>query len=276
MLFYYKYVIIKIENPQWEKEDSMFRTKSGLTGEHIAGNKTPILFAHGMWEGSWVFKNWMQEASNSGHEVFALNLRGHHNSKPCKIGKVSILDYVEDVQETLQHIGRPVILVGHSMGGLITQIVASQKNDLVEKVVFVATAPPNSVWLKGPVITSMLRHPGYLWDMMRSRELMIRLPEFADLEGNNLESPESSYTKLVPESGRAAWEIVSLQISVPNLYCPSLVISGAKDRMTVPGIQRKVALRYGSQFEEFPNGHMMMLEDGWEKPIHRILQFTEV
>lgn len=257
----------------WEKEDRMFRSKSGLTGDYIAGEKTPILFIHGMWEGAWVFQNWMQFASSKEHEVLSLNLRGHHGSRPCDLGKVSIFDYVEDVKEAISHIGRPVVFVGHSMGGLIAQIVASQ--GLVSKAVFVATAPPNSVWLKGPVIGTMLRHPRYLWDMVRGNELMIRFSEFADLEGNNLVYPQRAYDRLVPESGRAAWEIVSLQVSVPKpLPCPSLVLSCTKDRITISEIQRKVALRYGSQIAEFTNGHMIMLEDGWEDPIRKILQFA--
>lgn len=77
----------------------------------------PLLFVHGMHEWSWIFQKWLQVAADAGWDAYALNLRGHHDSKPTKkFGEVSIMDYVEDVEDVLRKIG-PAILVGHSMGG---------------------------------------------------------------------------------------------------------------------------------------------------------------
>src|SRR5574337_1467325 len=84
----------------------------------------PLLFVHGMWGGSWCWESHLRIAAEAGWDAWALNLRGHHGSRPvANLGRVGIHDYVQDVLDCLRALGE-VVLVGHSMGGLIAQKVA--------------------------------------------------------------------------------------------------------------------------------------------------------
>ena len=66
--------------------------------------------------------------------VYAVNLRGHGRSDWP--GTYSIQLMADDVRAVLDHIGgRPVDLVGHSLGGLVACSVAADRPDLVRRLV---------------------------------------------------------------------------------------------------------------------------------------------
>jgi alpha-beta hydrolase superfamily lysophospholipase len=97
----------------------------------------PLLFVHGMWEGAWLWKGYLDFFSSCGYTCYALNLRGHDGSKPATdIGKVSIHDYIADARTVAEELNNPV-LIGHSMGGLLVQKLA----ELLEPPAIVAIAP---------------------------------------------------------------------------------------------------------------------------------------
>ena len=74
-----------------------------------------------MHGGSWYLRNWLYAAAQAGWDAWALNLRGHHGSRSVRdVGRLSVLDYVEDVHDCLRTF-REAVLVGHSMGGLVAQ-----------------------------------------------------------------------------------------------------------------------------------------------------------
>jgi hypothetical protein len=84
------------------------------------------------------------------------------------------------------------------------------------------------------------------------------------------------YEKLVHESGRAAAEIGfwlfdragASKVDVEALTCPSLVVSGAEDRLTPASVVRRVAERYpgAATLGEFPgHAHWLIGEPGWER-----------
>ena len=79
----------------------------------------PILFVHGMWGGFWYWQDCLRFFFSRGYVCFAINLRGHHGSRPVPdIGKTSLRDYVEDIYDAARSLGGP-ILMGHSREGLL-------------------------------------------------------------------------------------------------------------------------------------------------------------
>ena len=84
---------------------------------------TPLLFVHGAWHGAWCWtEHFLPYFSAKGYACYALNLRGHGRSSiKGSVRFVRIADYVADVEEVAARIPAPPVLVGHSMGGFITQ-----------------------------------------------------------------------------------------------------------------------------------------------------------
>jgi pimeloyl-ACP methyl ester carboxylesterase len=232
----------------------------------------PLLLVHGMWGGSWYLRNYLQAAAEAGWDAWAVNLRGHGGSRPVPdLGRVSVLDYVEDVRECLKSLGEAVVL-GHSMGGLIAQKAAEGGG--VRAAVFVTSAAPRGVIvLRWPVIARMVP---YLGAMLGSRPFQVSFENARDLELNRL-SPERQawiYPQFGPESGRAARELAFglIPVDPARVACPTLVVAAGDDQITPPGVQRRIARRYGADYlEAAGHAHMLMLEDGWGVPFGQIL-----
>ena len=227
-----------------------------------------------MQGGSWYLRSWLYAAAQAGWDTWAVNLRGHHGSRPVRdLGRVSVLDYVEDVHDCLRAL-REAVVIGHSMGGLVAQKVA--EGGRARAAVFVTSAAPKGIRVvTWPVLW---RVPRYVAPIMASRPFGIEPEDAAALLGNRL-TPELqawAYPYLVPESGRAAREMAFGRIAVDPaaVRCPTLVLGAEHDRITPASVQRKIAARYGSKYlEAAGHAHLLMLETGWERPFAGVLEW---
>ena len=106
-----------------------------------------------MFAGAWMWEPYQSLLARHGYETHALNLRGHHGSRPVPdIGKVPIDAYVEDALQVARAVGNPII-IGHSLGGLIAQEVA--EHGACRALVLIGSAPPR--WI--PALSGvLLRH----------------------------------------------------------------------------------------------------------------------
>src|SRR2546430_4104799 len=117
----------------------------------------PILFLHGMWGGSWMWDHYLSFFAGRGYTGYALNLRGHHGSKPVDdIGRVPFADYLDDARAVAASIGDPII-VGHSMGGLLAQKLAELGDP--PAVVALTPAAPRGIF---PLCTQSEEHTSEL------------------------------------------------------------------------------------------------------------------
>jgi len=231
----------------------------------------PVLYVHGMWGGSWVFEHWLRFTAERGRAAWALNLRGHHGSRPVPaLTAVGIEEYVDDVVDALEAIG-PVVVVGHSMGGLLAQLVASRP-DVIAAVLIASVPPPGLRLLTWGL---MRRTPRYLAQLLRAHAFRVRHADVRALALNVI--PPASQTALadrfVEDSGRVAWQIALGRLPAPTpIACPMLVIGAGRDRLTPVRLQRRIARRYGADyFEATAHGHMLPVEPGWQLPLARVL-----
>src|SRR5262245_42835939 len=112
--------------------------------------KPPLLFVHGYFALAVTFERMMPWFAARGHRCCAPDLRGHGASvSDIPLGRISIHDYVEDVARIAREMENPVI-VGHSMGGLIAQMLAAK--GLGRAIVLLAPAPPRPI----PVVSLKL------------------------------------------------------------------------------------------------------------------------
>lgn len=243
---------------------------------HGKAKGPPILFVHGMWGGSWYWANYLSAAAEAGWEAWALNLRGHHGSRPVTdLGRVSVLDYVQDVLDCLRQLGEAV-LVGHSMGGLVAQKVA-ETGGVRATVALTSAAPRGIIVLRWPALSRMAK---YLGPMFGDRPFLISRSDANALALNQL-SPDRqawAYDQLVPESGRAAWELAFGLIGVNEVAvrCPLLAVGAEHDAITPVAVQRRIARKYSAEYLGVSgHAHMLMLEEGWELPFREVLRWVE-
>jgi non-heme chloroperoxidase len=261
--------------------DSALTERIGdLVLEHAAPagrvRAVPVLFVHGMWGGAWYLRNYLYAAAQAGWDAWAVNLRGHGESPaPRGLGDVTLGDYVEDVHRCLGRLGR-ALLVGHSMGGLVVQKAAESRG--VAAAVFLTSAAPRGIFgLDWAVLSRMTR---YLPAMVGARPFTVSRAHADHLVLNRL-SPEQrdwAFPRFGPESGRAARELAlgGLAVDAAAVRCPTLVVGAALDRITPAALQRRIARRYAAEYQEAAgHAHMLMLEDGWERPFENMLAWME-
>lgn len=237
-----------------------------------------IVMIHGMWGGAWCWDNFKHFFEEKGYQCFTPILR-HHNVDPKDIpnpslGRTSLIDYAQDLEEYIHKLDNKPIIIGHSMGGLLAQILGSR--ELGKAIVLLTPASPSGInALKYSVIRSFWSILSK-WGFWRNPHLIpFNAAVYSMMHLLSDSEKKVYYDRLVYESGRAAKEIGfwlfdlkgAAKVDESKVTCPVLVISGAEDRITPSSVVRKVAKKYKnvSTYEEFENhAHLVIVEPGWE------------
>jgi pimeloyl-ACP methyl ester carboxylesterase len=234
--------------------------------------RPPMLMVHGIMGGAWYFAKWLEFFAGLGAPAYALNLRGHHGSRPVgDFGRVSLMDYVSDVRDAAyavreRHAGAPLVLVGHSMGGLVVQKAAESLAPAA--LVLLSAVPPRGIpLLCWPLFRRELKHA---LAMLTSRAIVADPTDVAALFLNRVDPADavSFLSRWTPAGGRVGREITFGRIAVDaaRITCPVLVIAGADDVAIPPRIQGKVGRKYGATFRVYEgNAHFLIWEPGWDR-----------
>ncbi|GAA2427338.1 alpha/beta fold hydrolase [Mycolicibacterium llatzerense] len=108
----------------------------------IAQDKPTILMLHGGGQNRHSWKNTGQILADAGFHVVALDSRGHGDSDRSPTANYSLETLTGDTLQVIYQIGRPVALIGASMGGLTSLPVAHEAGpELVTKLVLVDVVP---------------------------------------------------------------------------------------------------------------------------------------
>jgi len=238
-------------------------------------HKTPLLFVHGMWHGAWCWDEFfLPFFAENGYHVAALSLRGHAGSEG-KIWGSTIADYVSDVEQAAKTFDTPPAVIGHSMGGFLTQKYL-ERND-APAAVLLASNPHFGLW------PTLLR---LLWQRpLVSLKVILQLRMYPFVE-----TPEAArwalfsdvmpkkqllkyYKKMNDESFRMFIDLLGLNLASPKkVKTPLLILGAEKDNAITPDQVHATARAYGAKAEIFPNmAHDMMLEKDWESVAKRIL-----
>ena len=100
-----------------------------------------FLFVHGSWHGAWCWDLVAKRLSSAGHMVRAIDLPSHGDDERNP-EDVTLAHYSAAVCAEVMDMGGDVILVGHSMGGLVISAASELMPDVISKLVFVAALIP--------------------------------------------------------------------------------------------------------------------------------------
>jgi len=96
-----------------------------------------FMFIHGSGNGGWCWDKVTPLLTQAGHEVIAPDLPGHGNDK-TPVREVTLQSCVDHVVQILDTQLKPVILVGHSTGGLVITQTAEQRPGMVKALVYLS------------------------------------------------------------------------------------------------------------------------------------------
>ena len=94
-----------------------------------------FVLVHGGWHGAWCWEKAVPLLERAGHEVVTLDLPGHGQDR-TPAAEVTLQSYGDRVAEVLDAQPEPVVLVGHSLGGVAISQAAEQRPDGIEKLVY--------------------------------------------------------------------------------------------------------------------------------------------
>jgi pimeloyl-ACP methyl ester carboxylesterase len=247
----------------------------------------PIVMIHGAFCGGWAFDKMAGAFADEGYKVQTPTLRYHDCAKtpPAALGTTSILDYAHDLEKDLRALKAPPVLIGHSMGGLLAQILATRLP--VRALVLLA---PSAPW--GMMPSTMFEYAsagamffaGDFWSRPIAPSYDIAAANALDL----LPPADRArvFARFVPESGLATFEIMhwaldarrATAVDADKVRCPLLCFSGRHDKVNPPPTVRRIAQRYRARahYEELDgHSHWMLGEPGWEKIAARAMQWLD-
>ena|GEM_PF-43219 len=125
-------------------------TSPAKDGGHPGANPQTYVLVHGAWQAPYVWDAVRVDLVNKGHKVVVVELPGHGADKTPP-QHLSLDVYRDKVIEAITKAGGKVILVGHSMGGMVVTAVAEKVPSRISKLVYIGAFLPTS----GQALTDM-------------------------------------------------------------------------------------------------------------------------
>jgi pimeloyl-ACP methyl ester carboxylesterase len=94
-----------------------------------------FVLVHGAWHGGWCWERVAPLLASRGHRALAPDLPGHGSDR-TPIARVTLDAYATHIAEVIAAQPEPVVLVGHSMGGIVISAAAERVPDRIRTLVY--------------------------------------------------------------------------------------------------------------------------------------------
>lgn len=217
------------------------------------------LLIHGAMRGAWLWDRVMPLLLKGGGNPIAIDLPGHGYRVP-EGAFVTMSNYVSDVISFIRKENlRDLVLVGHSMSGIVISRVAEEVPERIKHLVYLAAVVARSgealIDLLTPERQDTLRKlHGKTKEVFGTPE-QLRPMYFTDLEGNE---KEFYLRQLTPQPLAVFFEKMQFK-TFPKIDIPRTYVLGTRDRSLPPDLTRMFAERLGVTPLEIEAGHDLMV-----------------
>jgi 3-oxoadipate enol-lactonase len=233
----------------------------------VLGGGPTVLMLHGIGGGHLAFAPQVETLASSGYRAVAWDMPGYGRSAPIEPYTFKGL-----AQSCIALIETPncgdVVLLGHSMGGMVAQEVMARRPELVSKLILSGTSPsfgkPDGDWQR-EFIAQRTAPLDAGRSMAELAETLVpqmvgpgSLPEGVRLATHCM-------SQVLPSTYRRALEALvtfDRRANLPQIRVPTLVVAGEHDRNAPPSMVKKMADAIaGSTYIEMRGiGHLQNLE----------------
>ncbi|TPG42666.1 alpha/beta fold hydrolase [Sphingomonas koreensis] len=281
--------------PRAQRDDGRVSdNERGQIDRANADGRQPVVFVHGLWllQNSW--ERWADLFEREGYVALTPDWPGDPatpeaaNADPGPLAGTTIGEVARHHEAIIQKLDRKPVLIGHSFGGALVQILAA-------KAVSAATVAIDPAGLRGvlPLPFSALKAawPALRNPLNRHRAVPLSFEQFAYSFANTLDETEARelYDRfVVPGPGmplfQAAaenlnpWSELALDWRAPERG-PLLILSGDSDH-TVPASVARAAYDHqcaNPGITEFGaiagRGHSLTIDHGWQDVAAAALAF---
>lgn len=246
-----------------------------------------IVLIHGLWVTPRSWEGWIDRFESRGYRVLAPAYPGLDvevealRDDPSPIEALTVSGTVEHFEGLLSELESPPILIGHSFGGLIVQILLDRGYGAVG--IAIDSVPPEGI-RRVPLSQIKAAFPVLGNPANRHRAVPFTPEQFHYAFTNTLSEEESAkvYERLhVPAPGRFVWDGVLANVtpghqdSYVNFEnddrAPLLLIAGGEDHLQPPSVNESNAKHQSksaavTEYKEFPGrSHYTLGQDGWEE-----------
>jgi len=244
-----------------------------------------VVLIHGLWVTALSWEHWIERYTKRGYNVIARGWPGMDvdieqlRADPSSVANLGITEIVDHFDRIVRQLDRPPILIGHSFGGLIVQVLLDR--GLGAAGVAIDPAPVKGI-LKLPLSTlrvsfPVLRNPA---NLHRSSSLTPEQFHYAFTNTLNDEEAAAVYERYeVPGPDRVLFQ-AGLANFTPNAStrvdfrndnrAPLLLIAGGKDHISPASLTKAnfdlfKDSKAVTNYKEFPErSHFTIGEKGWE------------
>jgi pimeloyl-ACP methyl ester carboxylesterase len=249
-------------------------------------SKRRIVLIHGLWMTPLSWERWIDRYQARGHEVLAPAWPGMEGdieqlrADPSAIEHVGIEDIVEHCEAIVRELPEAPIIMGHSFGGAITEILLDRR--LGAAGVGIDAAAVRGV-TKLPFSTLRSAFPVLKSPANNHRAVALTAEQFHYAFTNTMSEDESAeaYNRYaVPGPGRVLWQgaLANFNPHTPDRVdfhnderAPLLLIAGGVDHVVPAAVDRQMAKRQSksaalTEYKEFPGrSHFTIGQAGWEE-----------
>ncbi len=249
-----------------------------------------IVFIHGMFQNPKSWEKWINYFEEKGYKCIAPAWPLHEgspadlrNNPPAGLGDLHLQTIVDEMESIVRAQSEPPILIGHSVGGIIVQLLVAK--GLAEAGVPIDSVAPNAML-------------SFDWGFMKNSALIANPfkgndPFLMDLESfhgsfcntMSMEETEAAYNETATHDSRnvlrdCMGEHGQIDLDMP--HAPLLFIGGEEDQIIPASLNEKNAEAYTDEvsitdFKSFPNrGHFICGQPGWQEVAAYINEWLQV
>jgi pimeloyl-ACP methyl ester carboxylesterase len=247
-----------------------------------------VVLVHGLWMTPRSWENWVEHFEAKGYRVVTPGYPGFEievealRENPEVIAEQKVPNILEHIGGLIEKLEKPPIIMGHSFGGTITQLLLARGYGC--SAVVIDSAPTEGVRVNPPSqaksLFPILKNPAN-----RHRAVGFTPEEFHYAFANTLSREESDKVHEryhIPAPGSFVWDFGLIANFKPGHQetwvdyqnddrAPLLFIAGGADHIMPASVNKSNAKHYKksaalTEFHEFPGrSHWTCAEPGWEE-----------
>src|SRR5512143_2464439 len=238
-----------------------------------------IVFIHGMYMTSLCWENWLAYFQARGYKCLSPDWPGRDQPVDAlrkrhpdpQLGQLTLKRVVQHFNDIIRSMDEKPILIGHSMGGLVVQLLLQR--DLAAAGVAIDSAAPRGVFTtQWPFLKSNWPHITPFVSLDDPIEMTFERFQYTFVHTLPRAEQQAAYDRyVVPESRRVPRDSLMAGIDFKRPHAPLLMIAGSLDHLIPAALNRTNHARYKSSpsvtdLKEFPGRtHFIIGQPAWEE-----------
>ena len=238
-----------------------------------------VVFIHGMYMNPLCWEHWVDRFQSQGYRSLAPAWPGRDQSIDVlrqrhpdpQLGQLTLSDVLAQFTDFIQRLDEKPIVIGHSMGALVTQLLLNR--DLAAAAVAIDSAPPFGVLTtRWSFLKSNWPHITPFKSLSHPIEMTFERFQYTFVNTLPLAEQRAAYERyVVPESRRVPRESLTARINFKKPHPPLLLIAGSADHIIPASLNKSNYAKYRSSpsitdFKEFAGRtHFIVWQQGWEE-----------